>query len=133
METRIDFETLHRPTSPNTYLLAPEGLCQNAVPDAVAPEIPLGTGALFSKLESLVRDTPNWQISHIDPPALSLSFIAVTRWLKFKDDVDVKVIGPSSAAGPSTLAIYSRSRVGYSDLGANKKRVLAMLENLTAI
>jgi uncharacterized protein (DUF1499 family) len=33
-------------------------------------------------------------------------------------------------AGRSTLAIYSASRVGYSDLGANAKRVGEILTSL---
>ena len=59
-----------------------------------------------------------------------LRYIAKTALLGFKDDVDIEIIPIDENA--TTLAIYSRSRVGYSDLGANQKRVEELIAQLTA-
>ena len=50
-------------------------------------------------------------------------------WLfRFPDTVTVRFI--ALGAGRSTLAVYSRSHYGYSDLGVNQARVRAWLSAL---
>ena len=61
---------------------------------------------------------------------LHAHFVAVTRIMRFRDDIDV-LLAPT-ADGGTQVAIYSRSRVGYSDLGANRKRVKQLLADLGA-
>ena len=50
--------------------------------------------------------------------------------MRFKDDVDILVLPVEGHDHQSTLAIYSGSRLGYSDLGTNGKRVNALLTAL---
>ena len=47
-----------------------------------------------------------------------------------KDDIDVAALAVATDENRSQLAVYSRSRIGYSDLGANAKRVRMLLEKL---
>ena len=51
-----------------------------------------------------------------------------TRWLGFPDMITVEFY--DRGRGRSNLAIYSRSRYGWSDLGANRARVEAWLDQL---
>ncbi|MEL6661373.1 MAG: DUF1499 domain-containing protein [Pseudomonadota bacterium] len=132
----LEFETLTRPASPNTFLLAPEGLCQNAEPDRAPPAFGESAKDLFAILSRIVRDDGSFRQIDEDRESLRLRFVAVTSFLRFKDDVDVQVI-PANDSGSikspgSTLAVYSRSRVGYSDLGANEKRVGMLLNRLAS-
>ncbi len=69
----------------------------------------------------------DWRLKALDAQAGRISFIAVSKLFKFKDDVDIAIL-PSD--GKSTLAVYSASRVGYSDMGANAKRVNDLLTSL---
>ncbi len=123
----LDFTNFTRPSSKNHYLVAPEGLCQNATPDAAAPVFPMELPALYANLVAQIENTPGFVDLVQDAENCRLRFIAKTKLLKFKDDIDVSVL---SAPGGATLAIYSRSRVGYGDFGANKKRVEGMLKAL---
>jgi uncharacterized protein (DUF1499 family) len=48
--------------------------------------------------------------------------------MKFKDDVYVQALPVDGQADHSSVAIYSGSRFGYSDLGTNAKRVKELLD-----
>ncbi|RIJ15058.1 DUF1499 domain-containing protein [Henriciella mobilis] len=130
MSARVDFEKIERPGSPNTYLVAPEGLCANATPDADAPSFDLSPEALFAKVESALSDKSNWSVTHRDPATRQIDLVARTPVLKFKDDVAIRVLPDGANHGKSRLAVYSRSRVGYHDLGANRKRVDSLIAEL---
>ena len=126
----LSFESFRRSQKPNNYLIAPEGLCQKSTPDQISPLIKKSPEALFRRLVGLFESGSGWKSLEYDEDNRRISVVAVTPLLRFKDDVDIRVIEepglPEGQIG-SRLAIYSRSRIGYSDLGANKKRVDALL------
>lgn len=122
-----DFETLKRPRSPNTFLVAPDGLCKNAAPDQAAPVFPMQASDLSRKLRGVVNSEGSWKDISVSEDGLKMHFIAVSSLLRFKDDVSVEILPDAGDPGQSTVAIYSASRVGHSDLGANGKRVRGLL------
>jgi len=126
----IDFTRLERPGSPNTFLLLPEGFPSTAKPDQVSPEFPVAASPLFDALMQAVRDSSADGSLEADLPSRRLRYVARTPVLRFKDDVDAAVIETGDAS--SALAIYSRSRIGYSDLGANRKRIEGLLKAVQA-
>lgn len=128
MTNFVNFKTLKRPPKPNTCLVAPEAHCLAATPDFAATEFDTAASALFGQIEDLIAAERRWGQVESDPGNYRLKFIATTGLMRFKDDVDIEVIPLDN--GQSTVAIYSRSRVGYSDLGANRKRVSALIERL---
>ena len=130
MSDFINFKSLKRPPKPNTCLAAPENHCLAAEPDFAAPEFLLTPRGLFSKLSEVVAAERSWSKVESDAEALRLKFVATTGLMRFKDDVDIEIIPLDE--GRATFAIYSRSRVGYSDLGANRKRVGKLIERVTA-
>ena len=125
----IDFTTLQRPASPNTALVAPAGLCQAAETDEDAPLFDASPDELFDRIVKRIEADRKWTPKSIDADTRRLSFVASTSLLRFKDDVDIQVLPIESGQG-ATLAIYSRSRVGYSDLGANLKRIKKLLKDI---
>jgi len=124
----IDFKTLERPKSPNTYLLAPDGYCQQAEADQISPSFAATPAALFSACADIVENQKSWALAASDADAGRLQFISTSALMRYKDDIDIHVLPAGTDA--AQLAIYSRSRVGYSDLGANAKRVSALLDAL---
>lgn len=131
MSNFISFKTLKRPPKPNTYLVAPDGLCLAAEPDEVSQVLKTSPPETFEALQALIAAERSWIDLELDPDNLALKFVARSALMRFKDDVDIAVL-PTPSDGGSQIAIYSRSRVGYSDLGANKKRVDGLLQQLIA-
>ena len=125
----LNFKSLKRPPKPNTCLVAPDNHCLAAEPDFTPPELSLTGRGLFSKLNEIVAAERSFGKIEADPDALRLKFVATTGLLRFKDDVDIEIIPIDEAR--STFAVYSRSRVGYSDLGTNRKRVEKLIERVT--
>ncbi|PKP80048.1 MAG: hypothetical protein CVT79_16945 [Alphaproteobacteria bacterium HGW-Alphaproteobacteria-18] len=119
----LDFQTLKRPPKPNTALIAPEGFTPLEAPDAAPPVLPFPPAETFARLISLIESRRDWKLVAADGATGRLRFIAVTKLLRFKDDIDVTILPVDGAPGHSTFAAYSRSRVGYSDLGTNRKRL----------
>ncbi len=125
----INFKTLKRPPKPNTCLVAPDNHCLAAEPDFAPPELDLTPRGLFSKFSEVIAANRSFGKTSADADALRLKFVATTGLMRFKDDVDIEII-PLDGGG-STFAIHSRSRVGYSDLGANQKRVTKIIADVT--
>lgn len=126
----IDFKTLERPKSPNTYLLATADLCEVATADQPSPHYAASADEVYSTCRKIIEAHKGWELSAADPAARKLHFISTSGLMRFKDDVDILVLANNGPEAGSTLAIYSRSRVGYSDLGANAKRVATLLAAL---
>ena len=130
MSMYLSFENFRRSQKPNNYLVAPEGLCRKSTVDAKSPLIKKSPEALFRRLIGYFETSGGWKSLNYSEKPHKISVVAVTSLLRFKDDVDIRVLPveglPEGQVG-SHIAIYSRSRVGYSDLGANKKRVEALI------
>ena len=101
----IEFQSLQRVDKPNDYLVCPDGLCQAA--RAVVLEY--------------VDSDPNIDTYRLDLNRQQFDFVERSRSMRFPDVVTVRFFDVDGQR--STLAIYSRSIYGYSDLGANKRRV----------
>lgn len=129
MSDFITFKSLKRPPKPNTCLVAPENHCLAAEPDFDPPVMAMTARGLYSRISEIVASERRWGKIEADPEALRIKFVATTGLMRFKDDVDIEVIPIED--GKATLAIYSRSRVGYSDLGANRKRVSELIRRVT--
>lgn len=129
MTDYINFKTVKRPPKPNTCLAAPENHCLAAEPDFAPPVFELTGRGLFSKLSEIIAADRSWSKLVADPESLRLQFVATTGFMRFKDDVDIEIIPVDDTH--TTLAIYSRSRIGYSDLGTNRKRVNDLIGRVT--
>ena len=123
----IEFPALKRPDRPNNWLIAPPGFAGRVRTDAEAPILDRTPKQVFDSVMDLVLQRVEWRLRASDPDTLRLSFIAVTPLLKFKDDVYVQAVPVEGQPDKSSVAVYSASRIGYSDLGTNAKRVEELL------
>jgi len=127
MRTPIKFKTLARPSKPNTYLVAPEGLCQNAKVDAPSPRFTEPPSTLAERVRSVLTADASYVEVDSDSAAGRIVAVAATSPIRFLDDVDIAVLPAGEGAA---IAVYSRSRVGYSDFGVNRRRVQRLLAAL---
>lgn len=123
----ISFATLEPGLPTNRYLVCDPSICEAAGTtgnslDFASPATDVAAALIQLQPDAEQRTLPNGDIQ--------LRYVAVTPIARFRDDVDV-LIRP---AGPDTsqVAVYSRSRIGLSDLGKNKSRVEALAKQLTA-
>ncbi len=123
----LDFATLQRGARPNQALACSPEIC----PMAVATRAPISLDASPRNIaDALARIEPAAEFRTEQNGDIRARHVAVTRLMRFRDDVDL-LIRPLSE-GQSVVAVFSRSRVGYSDLGANSARIEALERRLRA-
>ena len=79
-------------------------------------------------MEKILATEPNVTRVAADDAALTERFVQRSAWLGFPDTIVVRYL--EQPGERSTLAIYSRSQLGRSDLGANRERITRWLTKL---
>jgi uncharacterized protein (DUF1499 family) len=126
---RVDWATLRRSPTPNDALVCPPAVCPNAKADADARVYPVSLAELLANIKRVALAEPLTSELKCDPDCDRIArILQLTRLMRYPDTVDIEVFAAPAGA---TLAIYSRSLVGGSDFGVNRKRIerwLAALE-----
>lgn len=122
--TGIDFATLVRPSSPNTYLACPKDRCA-ATADEDGPIYAMPPAQLFEQARTLLAAEPRTEVVQNQPDALRLVLVQRSAFFRFPDTITLQVFPLPD--GTSTLAMYSQSNYGYGDFGVNKARVQAWI------
>lgn len=128
-EWHVDPFTVQRPISPNTYYVAPQTMVQADV-DREAPTYSVSADVMASAFEQYVLTQPDVTLLAGSAGEKWLTFVQRTPTLRVPDYITVKFVDYDD--GGSTLAIYSRSRFGYGDMGVNKARVGLWLQSLAS-
>ena len=123
----VAFETLQRRATPNDALACPQDVCR--APADIRPVLyPVDAGKLRFALAKVIAGEPRMTKVASDDGTLSDRYIQRSERLGFPDTIVVQFL--DRGASRSTLAIYSRSQLGRSDLGANKARIERWLSRL---
>ena len=117
----VDFRTLVLPSTPNSFLLCPLDICLRAEPNVVPKTYPVTAAQLRGVALGVWPLQMRVDKGGLGSAELQLRYVQRTAWMRFPDTVSIRFI--PRGAESSTVAIYSRSLIGYSDLGANKARV----------
>ena len=118
----VDPTTAPDPRSPNWYKVEPDGPNPAPVFDHAADD-------LSAALDRVVAGQPRIELLQDDRASSGpVSWVQTSAVFGFPDYVSIKVI--PLGEGQSTLAVFSRARLGVSDLGVNEKRVEAWLAEL---
>ena len=119
----LDIDHIERPASPNSALAAPA--VSDSARDLVTPRYPVPASRLYAAVLAVAHEQPRVFLAVEYPAQRQIHFVARSAVLNFPDLVTAQVM----EAGPkaSTLALYSRSVYGYSDLGVNRRRLTAWL------
>jgi uncharacterized protein (DUF1499 family) len=122
----LDFEEVERTGKPNDYLVCPSGYC-SSVADEASPVFEIPVLELKEGWLALVSEQPRTRILS-NPEGLQLVFEQRSWLLNFPDTITVRFYALGERR--STIAVYSRSHYGYSDLNVNRKRVKTWLSEL---
>jgi uncharacterized protein (DUF1499 family) len=124
-EWHLDPLTAPTPSSPNSYRVAPAGAEIDRNADAPVFAVPVSElAAAFDavalgddRVEVLAGSAADGFVTYVQRSAL----------FAFPDYVSVRFVDVGAG---SSLAVFSRSRYGKSDLGVNEKRVTRWLDQL---
>jgi uncharacterized protein (DUF1499 family) len=123
----IDFPRLVLPATPNAHLVAPPGATAQA--HEAAPLLPCNLDEAWQALRQLGESFPrSWKLGEW-PELRQVQWVARTAICNFPDLVNAQVVDLPGGAG---LWLYSRSLIGYSDLGVNRRRAAAWRARLEA-
>lgn len=114
------FETAIRRERPNDALACPAGHCAGAKVDLVAPVFAVPAERLRAIVAEIATAESGTALIHTEADAHD-RYLVRTRVLRFPDLVDVRIIPIDE--NQSTVALYSRSRIGYWDFGVNRARL----------
>jgi len=135
----VDPVTAAKPASPNSYR-AGEG--PEALFDRDAPVFRVDASTLSSAWDAMIQKQPRVSIVADDRTSGSgpgvegiVTYVQRSAFFGFPDYISVRFVDAGTfddGAPASTLVVFSRSRLGESDLGVNEKRVNAWLAALEA-
>jgi uncharacterized protein (DUF1499 family) len=120
----VDFETVARGSRPNTALGCPPGVCRNAAADFDPGVYPVSEEELRRRFTAAALAEPRVvPVYRHAAPGLPTQdrYVQRSEMLSFPDTIDVRFIALGEQS--STLAVYSRSQLGYSDRGVNLARI----------
>lgn len=124
----IEFETLERRERPNDALACPPRFCK-AHSDLIPPTFAIDAQGLRTAMAQVIASEPNIENVGTDDRAMTERYVQRTSLMRFPDTIVVRYF-PLEPGKRSTLAIYSRSQLGYSDMGMNKARIARWLDKL---
>ncbi|WP_417519579.1 DUF1499 domain-containing protein [Minwuia sp.] len=126
----IDFATFKLNWKPNQFLMAPPGLCANAEPHAESPTFAETPDSLMNRFRAIALAQPRVAEKTGEATGNQTVFVAKSRIFRFPDVIDVRTL--DAGEGRSTLAIYSRAKIGIRDFGVNEKRINDWVARLKA-
>ncbi len=119
--------TIETSDTPNSFRMAPNGSTTERI-DAISPiysESPSILAEAFDEFALNQRATD--RIAGL-PAELMMTYVQRTEKLKLPDYISVKFLTLDD--GTTSVAIYSRSRYGYADMGVNQARVERWIKTL---
>lgn len=129
----VDYATLTLKDTPNQFLVCPPGRCA-APADIEAPTFAVPEADLRASLIRIWSAMPRTRLTAggPEPSTGEIRFVQTSAVFGFPDTISVAT-WPSEDGTASTLAVYSRSLVGRSDLGANEERITKWLSALSEL
>lgn len=117
----MDFPSLKLGRKPNQFLMAPDGLCQAAIPHAESPVFNVPAADLLRRLLDMAEGEERVSIKEVSEQTLTVKLVARSRVFRFPDMIDCQILPVDTES--STLAVYARARYGYRDFGVNRARI----------
>jgi len=125
----LDFAEIPRHRPPRAGLACPAHWGRSDA-DLTAPIFAVPMEVLRESLVRVAAREPRTHLLALDREARQAAFVQRSRLFRFPDDITVQF--ESLDGGRATLALYSRARYGYHDLGVNRRRLRRWLDALAS-
>ena len=116
-----------RTDRPNDFLVCPAGYCENA--NATASVYEIDADGLFERWLAVIGQAPRTRIVGVDPDQRLVHAEQRSQIFRFVDTALVRVVEVDQGA---SFVAYSRSELGYSDMGVNQERLEGWMAALDA-
>lgn len=120
--------TVVPPGRPNTCLALPPGVDGRAPADMTTKAQAVPAARLATAWRQVVEAEPRTEILAVSEDGLQIEAEQRSALFRFRDLISFRAVRLDE--GRSAPAIYSRSTLGYSDLGVNRRRLEAWLARL---
>lgn len=125
----INFTQSILTSKPNQYLACPADHCGDT-PHLVSPVFQVNRDQALDLWDNMMAGKTQFErLNDRDKPD-QRQYVERTELMRFPDRISVQFLALSPAT--SSVAIYSRSKYGYSDLGVNEARVAALMAQFGA-
>lgn len=124
----VEFENLEPSLATNHFLVCPENLCRVAQTNHQAKVYEASVGELRDAMLSHLDASPYYRRRSMNLSIQQFEFTERQPMMRFPDVITMRFL--ELEEGRSTVAIYSRSVLGYGDSGRNQSRVERLLEVL---
>lgn len=124
-----DFNQPTRSGKLNDTLACPPGACAKGVPDLETPRYAIPAANLFAIAHGIVAKLPGK--SHIigaNPVGMRLRAVIYSPVMRVPSTLSVMV--EPTPDGGSELFVYSRSQVGYYDMGRNTANIVDLMDGI---
>lgn len=125
----VDPLSAPQPIKPHSYRMAPPGLTTEFV-DAPSPVFSANPTLMAKAFDDFVLSQSKTIRIAGSPEEGWMTYVQKSARWGFPDYTSVKFIDLNG--GKSTIAIFSRSRFGYSDMGVNEARVTSWVSTLNS-
>ncbi|QHQ34925.1 DUF1499 domain-containing protein [Algicella marina] len=124
----VDPRTVPQSPTPNSFRAAPSVITDQPI-DMELPTYAVPAASLAEAFDTFVMEQPRVERVAGSVEAGWITYVQRSETLAFPDYITVQFYDLADTQ-TSTLAIYSRSRFGHSDMGVNKARVEAWLASI---
>ncbi len=129
LDKPVDFKQTVLNPKPNQFLLCPAGFCKDEA-HQILPAFEMSSTALQKAWDDMMQEKPDYKRLDRTDGENRRHYDTRTDGVGFPDRITVEFVPQGDSS--SGLAIYSRSKYGYSDGGLNNTRVLGLLADLEA-
>jgi uncharacterized protein (DUF1499 family) len=90
-------------------------------------DLPLPPAEALVRIEAAIKSLPRWRVETIDAAAGTITATRRTRIFRFTDDVTIRL---ETIPIGTRVHVRSKSRIGKSDLGQNRRNVMELFAGL---
>ena len=122
----LDFARFRKIWKPNQFLALPPGFEAAEKPDLESPVFEAGIDQVHAAWLSVLKTAS--KVSAIRQQGGQIEAVQKTPLMGFPDWITAEPI--DLGAGKASIAVFSRSKYGIRDLGANEQRVNSWIDRL---